>query len=118
VLFWGLMPLAMAALYGPMARARWPALGQVALLGLNVVGGFLVGAQFPLANRIYLRGRTKGGTGVLYAADLAGAFLGALAVSVVLLPSLGVLQTCLLMLLLKLGSLGAVMALKADKAQG
>jgi len=43
--------------------------------------------------------------GILYASDLLGAFLGSLLVSVILLPALGVLETCVLIVVLKLSSL-------------
>ena len=80
---------------------------QGILLFLNAVAGFLVGSQFPLANRMWLKGREdlRGGAGLLYASDLVGAFLGSIAVSVVLIPVLGILETCLLAATLKLGSL-------------
>jgi predicted membrane-bound spermidine synthase len=42
--------------------------------------------------------------GSLYAADLVGAMLGAVAVAAVLLPALGLVQTALLVALLKAGS--------------
>jgi spermidine synthase len=74
---------------------------------LNGAAGFLVGAQFPLANRLWLRGRDSqpGREGALYASDLIGAFLGSILASVLLIPVLGVLETCLLAALLKLCSL-------------
>ena len=74
---------------------------------MNAVAGFLVGAQFPVANRVLFKDReVLGGTaGVLYASDLVGAFLGSIVVSVVLIPVLGILETCLLAAILKLGSL-------------
>ena len=77
---------------------------------LNVLAGFLVGAQFPVANRTWLQDRESlgGSAGVLYACDLVGAFLGAVVVSVALVPALGILDTCLLAAMLKLGSLALV----------
>jgi predicted membrane-bound spermidine synthase len=77
------------------------------LLFLNALAGFLVGSQLPLANRMWLKGRDdlRGTAGVLYACDLVGAFLGSVVVSVVLVPVLGILETCLLAAMLKSGSL-------------
>ena len=74
---------------------------------MNALAGFLVGSQFPLANRMWLKGREtlRGTAGVLYACDLVGAFLGSIVVSVILIPVLGILETCLLAATLKLGSL-------------
>jgi spermidine synthase len=86
---------------------------QGILLFLNALAGFLVGAQFPLANKIWLgrRESQRGTAGVLYASDLAGAFLGAILVSVILIPVLGILATCVLAAMLKLGSLLLVLTL-------
>jgi spermidine synthase len=107
VLFWMLMALVLNALY---VRITHPALFkpvQVVLFLLNALAGFLVGAQFPLANRLWLRRNEsqRGREGALYASDLVGAFLGSILVSVLLIPVLGVLETCLLAGFLKLCSL-------------
>jgi spermidine synthase len=110
VLFWALLPMALSGLYtsvsAPLALASLPGV----LLFLNAVAGFLVGAEFPLANKIWLKRKGSHGGGALYAADLIGAFLGAILVSVVLIPVLGIRDTCLLAALLKLGSLSLVAA--------
>jgi len=100
-------PLALAFLH---ARASEPvrfAWVGPALLGLNGGAGLLVGLEFPLANALYGATTAEVGetAGMLYAADLAGACLGAVAVSVALLPALGILETCVLLVVLKLGSL-------------
>ena len=105
---------------GPVEVFAWV---RVALLGLNAVAGLLVGLEFPLANALYLpatvplrrhREASRAGetAGILYAADLVGACLGALAVSVVLLPALGILETCAFLVALKVGSLALVMTIK------
>ncbi len=111
VLFWALLSALLSALYTDIigVQASVPIPGV--LLLLNGVAGFLVGAQFPLANKIWLRGRESQGGGVLYASDLVGAFLGAILVAVLLIPVLGIPATCLLAALLKLGSLLLVAAL-------
>jgi spermidine synthase len=110
VLFWILMPLILAALYSRISHPMIFSSIQWILLLLNAVAGFLVGSQFPLANKIWLKGRDVGG-GVLYASDLVGAFVGSIAVSVVLIPVLGIVETCLLAAALKLGSLFLVVML-------
>jgi predicted membrane-bound spermidine synthase len=77
------------------------------LLAMNAAAGMLVGLEFPLANRI-LQDAGKEGAGVagaLYAWDLAGATVGAVAVSAILLPALGLVPTALLVALVKGGSL-------------
>jgi spermidine synthase len=107
VLYWALLPVALGALY---ARINAPLMflsihGILLLLG--ALAGFLVGAQFPLANRLWLkdRGDRRGTAGLLYACDLVGAFLGSIVVSVFLVPVLGILETCLLVAMIKFISL-------------
>ena len=107
VLYWALLPVALSTLSARTTHPLASTAIQGILLFLNALAGFLVGSQFPLANRMWLKGREdRGGTaGVLYACDLVGAFLGSIVVSVVLIPVLGILETCLLAATLKLGSL-------------
>jgi spermidine synthase len=107
VLFWILVPLFLSGLY---VRITGPALfraSQAALFLLNALAGFLVGAQFPLANRLWLRSRKshQGREGTLYASDLVGAFLASILVSVLLIPVLGIVETCILAASVKLCSL-------------
>ncbi len=65
----------------------------VAVIGLLMAcGGAVVGALFPLA--VAMLGESPRAAGVIYAADLAGAGVGALATAVVALPLLGLDQTC------------------------
>lgn len=73
---------------------------------LAFISGILTGAQFPLANKIYLQGskdlsRTAG---LLYGTDLLGGWLGGIVGGVMLLPVLGLLGTCMVVGLLKLSS--------------
>ena len=114
VVFWLALPVVLTLLYGGAGRGLPPAAVGPVLLLLNALAGFLVGAQFPLANRMYrrLRPDPSGTAGALYAADLVGAFAAALLVSVALLPALGIVQTCVLVAGLKLGSLGLVLAMR------
>jgi spermidine synthase len=113
VLFWILVPVILNRLYANFSSALMSRWAQGLLLMLNAVGGFLVGSQFPLANRMLIKGRNKlkGSAGILYASDLVGAFLGSIVVSVVLIPIVGMTQTCLLAVVLKSGSLILVAAL-------
>lgn len=107
LIFWLVLPGALALLHKGVLQGYAPAVVGAALLGLNACAGCLVGAQFPIANRLYLSHVPHAGraAGVLYAADLLGGCLAALSVSVVLLPVLGTAQVCALIAILKVGSL-------------
>jgi spermidine synthase len=107
VVYWILMPVTLGIAYSRMDHPAIYTAVQGLFLLLNAVAGFLVGAQFPVASRMWLVARDEvGGTaGALYASDLLGAFLGAVVLSVILIPVLGVLQTCVVLALLKSGSL-------------
>jgi spermidine synthase len=62
---------------------------------LTLLLAVLVGAQFPLANRLQFDG-TATGVSRLYTADFVGASLGALLASTLLIPLMGVNGVCLL----------------------
>jgi len=117
LIFWLALPAALTLLYGKPGEGVISAAVGPALLLLNALAGFLVGAQFPLANRMYRRVRPEvsGTAGALYAADLVGAFVAALLVSVALLPALGIVQTCLLVAVLKAGSFALVLAMGMEE---
>ena len=75
---------------------------------MNVVAGFLVGSEFPLANREAAATAQVGSSivgGRFYALDLAGAWLGTLLVSVLLVPLVGISNTLLFLAALKACSL-------------
>jgi spermidine synthase len=74
---------------------------------LNGVVGFLVGAQFPPAARLLFVG-VEETAGNLYAFDLLGACLGALAVSTFSVPLVGITGTCGLLGAVKLASAAAL----------
>ena len=80
---------------------------KVLFLIVAFISGFLIGAQFPLANKIYLQDDKGLSTtaGKLYSADLVGGWLGGVVGGVVLLPVLGLLGSCVVVVLLKLCSL-------------
>lgn len=80
----------------------WQALlGNLAFALLTVLIGALTGYEFPLAGKILFSspGETAGS---LYAADLLGASLGALVVSLFVIPALGIYYTCSLLILCKI----------------
>lgn len=101
VAFWLGLPLTLETLYG--ARGLPGVSVEPALFACNALAGFLVGAEFPLANRLHPRtpSDAAGVAGMFYAADLAGAFAASLLVSAVFLPSLGIAQTCIFVAMLK-----------------
>jgi spermidine synthase len=79
---------------------------RILFLVVSFISGLLIGAQFPLANKIYLKDETSLSrtAGLLYASDLLGGWLGGVVGGVVLLPVLGLLGSCLVVVLLKLSS--------------
>lgn len=85
-------------------------LSRVLLLILSATCGLLVGAQFPLANSLYLNDSTclSRTAGLLYASDLLGGWLGGIVGAVVLLPVLGLTGTLITVGLLKLASFVAI----------
>ncbi|MGQ9647468.1 MAG: fused MFS/spermidine synthase [Thermodesulfobacteriota bacterium] len=79
-------------------------------LVMSFLCGLLVGLQFPLATKIYLRSPSQEGrlgqtAGLLYAADLFGGFFGGLLGGVLLLPILGLKESCFTMAVIKGSSL-------------
>ncbi len=79
---------------------------HVFFLSLSIICGLLTGAEFPLFNKIYLKYSSdiSKTAGLIYALDLLGGWLGGIIGGVVLLPALGVVQVCILLALLKIGS--------------
>ncbi len=73
------------------------------ILLLSLVSGTLIGAQYPLANQMYLKkhGNVSRSAGLLYGSDLVGGWLGGITGGVILLPVLGLFGTCLTAVLLK-----------------
>ena len=71
-----------------------PGLEFIFLLSSAICGG-LVGAQFPIANKIYLAGDSalSKTAGILYAADLIGAWMGGLIVTAWIIPVHGIIYT-------------------------
>ncbi len=79
---------------------------KILFLVMSFIGGFLTGAQFPLASKIHLRDDTSLSktAGLLYSSDLLGGWLGGIVGGVVLLPVLGLLGSFVAVVLLKLWS--------------
>jgi spermidine synthase len=80
---------------------------RVMFLVLSFLSGFLTGLEFPLAGKMTLgtSSRIGGTAGLLYGADLIGGWVGGIIGGVVLLPVLGLVETCLTLAVLKLVSL-------------
>jgi spermidine synthase len=87
--------LIVVSLIGSFAStaATWIA-AQVIFPALAALAGMLGGYQFVVAAGIFLRGRgERSGLGVLYAIDLLGGCVGALALSTFLIPVFGFWRT-------------------------
>jgi spermidine synthase len=116
-------PWALYALFTHLGGVGSPAglfaVSQILFPALALVAGVLGGYQFPVASRLYFAG--SGGShqspGALYGLDLMGACLGAVALSVYLVPVYGFLRTAMLMVLVDLVPAGlAVLACRAQPA--
>ncbi|TVR70482.1 MAG: spermine synthase [Marinilabiliales bacterium] len=84
---------------------------RIVFLVLSFLSGLLVGAEFPLANREYMKmsGDLGGTAGLLYSADLWGGWIGGILGGVVLLPVLGLVQTSLVIVMFKVSGLAMLM---------
>jgi spermidine synthase len=90
---------------------------------MSFFSGACIGLQFPLASKIYLALPGKQGTlghtaGLLYGADLLGGFLGGLFGGILLLPILGLKESCFMMAMIKISSLVLLLIfIKVQKAK-
>jgi spermidine synthase len=90
---------------------------------MSFFSGACIGLQFPLASKIYLALPGKEGTlghtaGLLYGADLLGGFLGGLFGGILLLPILGLRESCFMMAMIKISSLVLLLIfIKVQKAK-
>ena len=74
---------------------------------LTLVAGLLGGLHFPLASKVYLGQQKAIGRigGIVYGVDLAGSAGGALVISVILLPLVGIAQGISLIVVLNLSAI-------------
>jgi predicted membrane-bound spermidine synthase len=79
---------------------------------LFFISGLLMGLEFPLAAKIYSKESDKVGAtvGLLYGSDLIGGWVAAIFGGIIFLPILGLFNTCMVIVALKLGSLGLLVA--------
>jgi spermidine synthase len=90
---------------------------------MSFLSGAWIGLQFPLAGKMYLALPGKEGmlghtAGLLYGADLLGGFLGGLFGGVLLLPVLGLKESCFMMGLIKMSSLALLLVfIRVHKAK-
>ncbi len=112
IIFSGILPVIFLFFHPYLGRPVIFFLLKIVFLVLSFLSGLLVGAQFPLANKIYLtlgikpQGPNLSRTvGLLYGADLFGGWMGGIVGGVVLLPVLGLLGTCMVVVMLKVSSL-------------
>ncbi|MEA2063192.1 MAG: hypothetical protein U9P14_05815 [Gemmatimonadota bacterium] len=103
-----------------LAEAGHLAAVKLMVAVLVVTAGFLDGLEFPLGSSMLVRTGERTGTsaGIVYGADLAGSFLGALLASSFLLPVLGFSGTCLVVIAFKVGSIIILGAAKLTAFSG
>ena len=106
-----------AILLGSASPAPSPMLEAAFLLGAAAIGA-VAGAEFPVANRIHLAGAADPRrSGVVYAVDLLGSCLAALAVGLWALPVLGIAPTLGLLAALNAGVAGLCLRLSPRAAE-
>ena len=76
------------------------------VLFITFLCGLLVGAQFPVANKLFLDDPSKitSTAGTIYASDLIGAWAGGIVITLLLIPLLGTIETAIILFTIKLGS--------------
>jgi len=89
------LPVALIGL-GHLPGAAAPVVSRVAVPVMTLALAVLVGMEFPLAGREDFHRAVTSTAARLYTADYIGAALGALLVSTLLIPLLGVVTVCLL----------------------
>jgi len=109
VLFSLLFPLVFSIPSQHLENTAISLLIYVLFLVMSFLSGAWIGLQFPLATKIYLdppsKGMTLGHTaGLLYGADLLGGFWGGLFGGILLLPILGLKESCIVMAIIKISS--------------
>jgi len=99
--------ISISAFSGPSIASGLHVILKISFFMLSLFTGALVGAQFPLATILLAKPKNNltYTAGNLYAADLLGGWMGGLLCSILLLPVLGLLKTCIIITALKALSL-------------
>jgi spermidine synthase len=118
VVFAGLLPPAFTVPARSLDRPLVNLLLHTLFLLMSFTSGVLTGFQFPLAAQLHLgsgsaavsesrpvSGEAAHTAGLLYGADLLGGYFGGLIGGVILLPVLGLWNTCLILAMIKASSL-------------
>jgi len=109
VLFSLLLPFVFSIPSDHLEKTAIYILLYAAFLIMSFFSGMWIGLQFPLATKIYLSTHSGKGTfshtaGLLYGADLLGGFFGGLFGGILLLPILGLKESCFMMAMIKISS--------------
>jgi spermidine synthase len=109
ILFSFILPFVLSMLSHHLEKPIIYGFLYAAFLAMAFLCGALLGLQFPLATKIYLSTGTKDGTfgktaGLIYGGDLFGGFFGGLFGGVLLLPILGLKESCFMMAMIKASS--------------
>ncbi len=115
-----LAPLLLWVLLGGFGRLREPHLtsliAQLGFPALAALCGVIGGLQFPLVSRVFFRSQDLRSAGSLYAFDVLGSCLGAIACTLFLLPLFGLGRTAILLGAVNLGmALAAATALVGER---
>ena len=104
VIFCLIFPLILLGLQFLVRQNVFFFLMLIILVKISVFIGFIVGLEFPLTNKIYLERKHRGKVpaNILYAVDMLGAFFGAILITVLLIPVLGIINTVIFIFLVKL----------------
>ncbi|MCK4329626.1 spermine synthase [candidate division WOR-3 bacterium] len=86
-------------------------LSPVLFFLFSFVCGVVVGAQFPLANKIYLKkaGNISNSSGLLYGSDLIGGWIAGMIGGTAMIPIIGLTTTCIVVTFVKLLSLSLLL---------
>ena len=109
----GLLPVMLTALVGIADPQLMKICSQIAVPCATLILGALAGMEFPLAGKANFSGLAPTASR-LYTADLVGAALGALLVSTLLIPLIGVIGVCVVAMALKIAG-GTVILLWTPK---
>ncbi len=89
---------------------------RVLFLIFSFISGLVTGMPFPLANKLHLKNKAglSNTAGLIYASDLLGGWLGGIVGGVVLLPILGLTETCIAVGMVKVTSFIIIATMPAE----